>query len=65
MTNLYFDYLPDGFIVKYSILKLYLKLSGLLKNFDKEHVTSYIWKNPKIFKIKYFKGKKLKFFQKT
>ncbi len=65
MTNLYFNYLPDGFhceIFNFETLSKTYKLAK--KDFDKEHVTSYIWKNPKIFKIKYFKGKKFKNFSK-
>ena len=61
LTNLYLNYLPDGFhceVLSFETLKNTYKSAK--SSFDKEHVTSYIWKNPKKFKIFYFKGKKLK-----
>jgi len=65
LTNLYFNYLPDGFhceIFNFKTLENAFKSAKSF--FDKEHVTSYIWKNPKKFKVNYFKGRKLKNFSK-
>ena len=61
LSNLDLNYLPDGFhseIFNYESLKKARKLAK--SKFHKEHVTSFLWSNPKIFFIHHFKGKKLK-----
>ncbi len=61
LNNLDLNYLPDGFhceIFNFDSLKKANKLAKT--KFDKEHVTSFLWSNPKLFSIHRFTGKKLK-----
>tara|TARA_B100001057_G_C22871767_1_gene959301 strand:- start:1389 stop:2174 length:786 start_codon:yes stop_codon:yes gene_type:complete len=63
IANVDINYLPDGFHCEIFNFKSLRKAFKYAKtNFDKEHVTSYIWKNRNLFKIKYYKGKKIKNF---
>ena len=63
VSNVDINYLPDGFHCEiFSFEALRQSFKSARTNFDKEHVTPYIWKNPNLFRIKYFKGKKLKKF---
>ena len=61
LSNLDINYLPDGFHCEIfnftSLEKAYKKAKS---KFDKEHVTSYLWSNPKLFSIFHHRGKKLK-----
>jgi spore coat polysaccharide biosynthesis protein SpsF len=53
------SYYPDGTDIEIYKFKSLLKLSKLTnKKEDKEHVTNFFWKNPKIFKTKIFPAKK-------
>ena len=59
-SNIHPPSFPDGFdieIFTFDALKKAFKNSK--KNFQKEHVTPYIWDNPKLFKIENFKRKKI------
>lgn len=61
LSNLNIDYIPDGFhceIFKFSSLEKAYKLAN--SKFHREHVTSFLWSNPKLFLVHHFKGKKLK-----
>ncbi len=55
ISNLHPPTFPDGFDIEIftfdSLKKSYLKSK---KNYEKEHVTPYIWDNPDLFKIKNF-----------
>ena len=60
-SNLDLNYLPDGFHCEIFSFKSLEKAHKLAKSkFDREHVTSFLWSNPKIFSIYHFKGKKLR-----
>ena len=66
MSNLNYDYLPEGFsseVFSFASLKKSFKLAK--SKFDKEHVTSFIWSNPKLFRFHHYKGKKNKKFIKN
>ena len=61
LSNLDLNYLPDGFhceIFNFKSLEIAQKLGK--SKFDREHVTSFLWSNPKIFSIHHYCGKKLK-----
>ena len=65
MSNLNFDYLPEGFnseIFSFLSLKKTLKLAQ--SQFDKEHVTSFMWSNPNLFSFHHYKGTRDKNFLK-
>ena len=65
LSNLDLNYLPDGFHCEIFTFDALHKAKKMAKSkFDKEHVTSYIWSNPKIFSIKHYCGKKLKYHSK-
>jgi spore coat polysaccharide biosynthesis protein SpsF len=61
LSNLDLNYLPDGFhceIFNFKSLKKAQKLA--VSKFDREHVTPFLWSNPKVFSIYHFCGKKIK-----
>ena len=61
LSNLDLNYLPDGFHCEIFNFKSLKKAQKLAKSkFDREHVTSFLWSNPKIFAIHHYCGKKLK-----
>ncbi len=61
LSNLDINYLPDGFHSEIFNFKSLKKAKKLAKSkFHKEHVTSFLWSNPKLFSIHHFRGKKLK-----
>ena len=65
INNTDINYLPDGFHCEIFNFKSLEKSFKYAKTkFDRQHVTSYMWKNPKLFKVKHYKGKKLKNFSK-
>ena len=52
LSNIHPPTYPDGFdieIFPFKILKLIKKFSK--KNYEKEHVTPYLWDNPKLFNL--------------
>ena len=61
LSNLDLNYLPDGFHCEIFNFRSLEKAQKLAKSkFDREHVTSFLWSNPKIFSIHHYCGKKLK-----
>lgn len=65
VSNVGTNYLPDGFHCEIFSFKSLAKTYRLAKSrFDKEHVTSFIWSNPKLFSVYSYKGKKLKNYSK-
>jgi len=59
MSNLNFNYLPEGFnseIFSFSSLKKTFKLAK--SKFDREHVTSFMWSNPDLFNFFHYKVNK-------
>ena len=61
LSTLDLNYLPDGFHCEIFNFKSLEKAQKLAKSkFDREHVTSFSWSNPKIFSIHHYCGKKLK-----
>ena len=61
LSNLDLNYLPDGFHCEIFNFRSLEKAQKLAKSkFDREHVTSFLWSNPKIFSIYHYWGKKLK-----
>ena len=59
VNNFDHKYLPEGFCCEiFNYITLAKTYKFAKSKFDKEHVTSYIWKHPNRFKIKYFKTKK-------
>ena len=61
LSNLDINYLPDGFHCEIFNFRSLEKAQKLAKSkFDREHVTSFLWSNPKIFSIHHYCGKKLK-----
>ena len=53
LSNVHPPSYPDGFDVEIFTFKaLKIAYKSAKKNFQKEHVTPYIWDNPKLFKIK-------------
>ena len=65
LSNLDLNYLPDGFHCEIFTFDALHEAKKMAKSkFDKEHVTSYIWSNPKIFSIKHYRGKKPKYHSK-
>ena len=65
LSNLGLNYLPDGFHCEIFNFRSLEKAKKLAKSkFDKEHVTSFLWSNPKIFSIYHYCGKKLKYHSK-
>lgn len=62
MNNVDTNYLPDGFhseIFKFSSLKKSYKLAK--SNFDRQHVTPFMWSNPNLFSIFQLIGKRPKY----
>ncbi len=52
INNINVDYLPDGFSCEiFNFKSLEIANNRAQKNFDKEHVTSYMWTKPNKFKI--------------
>ena len=65
LSNIDLNYLPDGFHCEIFNFKSLKKAFNLAKTkFDKEHVTSFIWSNPKIFSVCCYRGKKHRFHSK-
>lgn len=65
LNNTDINYLPDGFHCEiFSFDALEKSYKRAKSKFDKQHVTSYIWKNPDKFKIKVYRGRKIKNFTK-
>jgi len=61
VNNVNLNYLPDGIHCEIFSFKSLAKTFRLAKSkFDKEHVTSFIWSNPKLFSIYNYQGKKIK-----
>jgi|TARA_B110001450_G_scaffold110281_1_gene104149 spore coat polysaccharide biosynthesis protein SpsF len=61
LSNLGLNYLPDGFHCEIFNFKSLEKAQTLATSkFDREHVTSFLWSNPKIFSVHNYCGKKLK-----
>ena len=65
LSNLDLNYLPDGFHCEIFNFRSLEKAQKLAKSkFDREHVTSFLWSNPKIFSIYHYCGRKLKYHSK-
>ena len=65
LSNLDLNYLPDGFHCEiFNFKSLEKAYKSAKSKFDKEHVTSFLWSNPKIFSIFHYRGKKLKYHSK-